>query len=189
MAFWNKNRKHESIARQEERITPPSFDPVHRESGFSPQDPSLMPPPHDRRYFEGFGQVDLCNKYPLVFYLMENNVCTRKIEYTCYSGQRPNDILPLLKAEGLIPDSPRFSYRILYWPTRNGMSTLEQYDDSQPKAICEFHPNPGTVFIIQQCPVTVEPMELYTLYGCPTAAMPEQKSVLQNQSIDVIHYD
>lgn len=184
MAFWDKFKKQ-----------PPQQDiPVlagipapnsNHDAGIGGPNPNkddffVSPPPHNGGWIQ---------TYPLVFFLMENNVCTKKIEHTCYGYDRPDDILTRMDRENLLPQRSGFAYRILYWPTRNGMSTVEHFDSSVPKMLQDFNPEAGKVFIIEQYRKVEESEPLYTLYGCPTAAMPEQQSLLQSRCIDVLSWD
>ena len=107
---------------------------------------------------------------------MENNVCTTKIEFTCYGNEFPDEILQRMIRDHVLPEKNGFGYRILYWPTRNGMSTVEQYDVSEPMMLMNFNPEPGKVFIIEQYRKVEMSEPMYTLYGCPTAALPKQEN-------------
>lgn len=127
--------------------------------------------------------------YPLTFFRMENNICCQKIDYICYGHERPDDILFRMQNEGILPRIPGTSYRILYWPTQNGISTVEHWDDSAPKAVSAFQPAPGKVFIIEQYRKVVSSMPMHTLYGCPTAALPQQESTLKDRCVDILRFD
>lgn len=146
----------------------------------SDQDAFIYPPPADG----GWTQT-----YALVFFLMENNVCTRKIEYNCYGYEYPDDIVERMMRDGVLSRKPSTSYRILYWPTRNGMSTVDQFDNSAPRQLQDFNPHPGKVLIIEQYRKIPDPIPMHTLYGCPTAALPEQESALNNTCVDVLSFD
>ena len=187
MAFWDKFKKRPS----QQDIPVLAGIPVedsYQEAGIAGPDPDkdnsfISPPPHNNII------ADWVMTYPLVFYLMENNVCTRKIDFVCYAGQKPDDILFRMMMENILPEKPGIAYRILYWPTRNGKSTVDQLDDSEPLLVQDFNPKPGSVFIIEQYRKVEQSEPLYTLYGCPTAAMPEQQSLLQNRCVDVLSWD
>ena len=204
MAFWNKRKKKKeeindnfAIPAVSDPPQTPGFSPIYdMPAGIPIQDippisgkqvspkneweDFISPPPHNGGWIQ---------TYPLVFFLMENNVCTRKIEYTCYGYDRPDDILKRMMAEKLLPQRSGFAYRVLYWPTRNGMGTVAQFDFSEPKMLQDFNPEAGKVFIIEQYRSYEEQEPLYTLYGCPTAALPEQENILRDCTVDVLTFD
>lgn len=189
MAFLDKLRKQAPIVSANTYDAPPDNSEI-------PQYTMGMPPPLDYRSFVTpplYPQdlEKLHKAYPLVFFLMENKVCTRKIELTCYGDQYPADILMQLQRRNLLPTDPQYAYRILYWPTQNGISTVERYDDSSPKQLWEFDPEPGRVLIIEQYRKRVQHIDypVHTIYGCPTAALPQQENILQNSSVDTVAYD
>jgi len=199
MAFWDKFKKKKPDIPPERDfptlagIPAPDIDPIHNNSfktegslsgpNSDAENALISPPP----YQPGLG--GWIQTYPLVFFLMVNNVCVKKIDYVCSGDDKPDRILSKMKQEGLLPDQYGIHYRILYWPTANGMSTVDQVDYSEPKMLMDFNPEPGKVFIIEQYRKVEAPEPMYTLYGCPTAAMPEQESQLKNRSVDVISWE
>ena len=139
------------------------------------KDPQLRHFPHLRE------------KYPLVFYRMENKVCVEKIKFVGYGYEYPDDILSRMQDAHLIPDSWNIGYNILYWPTREGLPTLENPLKGRPLPLCEFEPGPEHIFILQDYTKTWEPTPL--MYGCPTAAMPEQQAILAQRCTDILTFD
>ena len=213
MAFWNKNKKQKTetpvipVTPINPATPPDSYTPsVLKDSviydmpaGIPHQDFSppvlnasknsgwedfISPPPHNDVQVGGWTPT-----YPLVFFLMENNVCTRKIEFTCYGYERPDDILQRMISRGELTERKNFAYRVLYWPTWNGMSTVDHFDYSPPKMVQDFNPEAGKVFIIEQYRNIEEPEPMYTLYGCPTAALPEQENILKERCVDVLTFE
>lgn len=92
--------------------------------------------------------------YPLTFYLMQRNVCTKRIDFTGYGFENDGMLLYRMQISGLFWDSHGdgnvFDNRMLYWPTEAGMSTVEHTDHTQSKYLYEFDPKPGRVFIIKE---------------------------------------
>ena len=201
MAFWDRFKKKKT--NDHSAANTPSFELHEPLAGIPAYNEPKKPPVasggigSDWEDAETFitpkpypvNQGNQAKTYPLTFFRMENNICCQKIDYICYGHERPEDILFRMQNEGILPRIPGASYRILYWPTQNGMSTVEHWDDSAPKAVSEFQPAPGKVFIIEQFRKVVSSMPMHTLYGCPTAALPQQESTLKDRCVDILHFD
>lgn len=132
--------------------------------------------------------------YPLVFYRMENKVCVEKIEFVGYGYESAEDIVSRMIAEDAIPYSPEIRYNVLFWPTNKGTPTPENKMGEGPMPynvhplhLCEINPKPGTVYILQDYIKPWEPP--MCMYGCPSAALPEQKSILASCCTDILTFE
>jgi len=129
-----------------------------------------------------FADALVCRKlrkaYPLVFFRKERGACIEKIVFTCYGYERPFDILRRMRIEGRLDD--RHMYDMLHWPSKK----LPGKDFSSIQYLCEFDPEPGRVFIIDD-----QGMAMQTLYGCPPADCMEQMHMLSTRKVDVISYE
>ena len=144
---------------------------------YQAKDPQLRTSPNLRKTYE------------LVFFRMEEKVCVEKIEFLCYGFEYPSDVVSRMRASDKIAYSYEIGYHVLYWPTKDGLPTLEHPLDSKPLPLCDFDPEPGRIFILQDYVLPPDPFAGYCMYGCPTAALPKQKSILSECCRDLLTFD
>ena len=132
----------------------------------------------DPRFADVTVRQNLRKSYPLVFFRKENGACIERIEFTCYGYETPFYILQRMCDQKKLNQSHFFS--ILHWPVQK--NTKDPFPNTQ--YLCEFDPEPGRVFIIEDTG-----MPTPCLYGCPTAPLPSQMEALQNRHVDVISYE
>ena len=133
--------------------------------------------------------------YPLTFYLMVDNVCSKRIDYIGYGFENPENLMNRMKRENVL--SFMYQYSILYWPDDRGevRTTVPVYAPHRPVPLCVVDPDPSRVMIIQQHPYqpplpSMQPdMPTPPMYGCPSAATPEQISALGDKRVDILHFD
>ena len=120
----------------------------------------------------------LYKAYPLVFFRKENGSCIERIDFLCYGYEAPFYICKRMQEQNIL--NPYHLFSIPHWPTK--VSPEYAYPGAQ--ILCEFDPEPGRVFIIEE-----EDVPPPFLYGCPTAVLPSQIETLRYRQVDVISYE